>query len=232
MAFDKKTKDSLKVLQDRMAVGEGEAETEASARDGALQELTADGAPASPVPEEEEHEISEVFDDMWEVKGPKWVTILIALILVYPIGIFMIIIKVNRELSEMKKNSRITMGIGAASIGLVVLFAALALPGVITLIDRSNTIGVAVFFLLVGCIGGTVLIRKGIKSGRLADMNDRYKPVILDTPDGSVDAIAEKCGESYEECYQNLKTLIQEGFIPSAKLKKSTRSLVVRKQQY
>lgn len=229
MAFDKKTKEELRILQERSGVGD--EETASAAGDRAAEEAVG-GASVSATSQEEYHEISEVFDDMMDVRGPAWPLIAVMLIILYPIGIFMIIIKINRELQDMKKNSRIATGIGAAVIALALLFAILALSGLVTLTDRANTIGIAVFLLIIGCFGGVVLIRKGIRSGKVADMNARYKPVILDTPDGSVDAIAAKCGESYEECYQNLKTLIVEGFIPSAKLKKSTRCLVVRKQSY
>lgn len=226
MAFNQKTKESLRILQERTAV-DVENETEEESR-----EETAVQPISKPAQEEEPHDISEVFDDMLDLKGASWIIIAVLLILIYPIGIFLIIIKVNRELSNMKKNSKIVTGIGIGLIALGLLFAILTLTGKVLIEDKSNTIGLMIFLLVITLVGGFLLIRKGIKSSRLADMNEKYKPVILDTPDGSVDAIATKCNEPYEVCYQNLKTLIQEGFIPSAKLKKSTRCLVVRKIRY
>lgn len=231
MAFDKKTKEELRQLQERTAVKEEEDTSEAEGNGvAAAEEVNPQAAPVTT--EEEEHDISEVFDDMVSLNGPSWILIAALLIILYPIGIFLIIVKVNRELENMKKNSRIVLGTGIGLILIGVIFAALASLGVIHAQKESDLLGSSLFLLVITCIGGAILIRKGIKNGRLADMNAKYKPVILDTPDGSVDAIAEKCGESYEECYGNLKALILAGFIPSAKLKKSTRSLVVRKYQY
>lgn len=228
MAFNAKIKEELKTLQERSGVPEsgenaGEESTAAQEAPAVIEERQI---------EEEPHDISEVFDDMWSMRGPAWPVIAALLVALYPLGIFLIIIKVNRELEEMKKNSRISAGIGILLILLGILYAALGYFGVIRFTKKSDLIGSAIFLLVITCVGGVILIRKGIRSGHLADMNEKYRPVILDTPDGSVDAIAQKCGETYEVCYQNLKQLILAGFIPSARLKKSTRSLVVRKNRY
>ncbi len=159
-------------------------------------------------------------------QGASWGFIILLLIFFFPVGIGLMIVKLHKDKAHFTSNGKKTAIVGWVYIGFGILYMLMGLTGGLDTSAGSSVVSGVITMLIVCCGGGYAIVHHGNKYKKLGLVYDKYVPVISSTPDGSLDSIAEKLGETYDTSTENIQKLIDMGLLKDSYVDKSNRSIV------
>jgi hypothetical protein len=149
-----------------------------------------------------------------------WALIVIAFILFWPIGIFLLLRRLKTDKSAVLKNSKRVAIISYVLFGLGVMYAIAAVTGEIQML-----------IMAILCICGGFWLR--MTSKKMKETGERYRKyidLIANQSIYSIDTIANLSGLSYEQVSADLRQMIEAGYFSGAYIDDLTRSIVLPQQ--
>lgn len=145
----------------------------------------------------------------------SWVTIIIALLFFWPIGIALIIMRSTSSKSSvfMGSTNKTKYYIGG---GILILLG-------MSLFSSSKFMG---FFMIVG---GIALIYYAGKLTKRAERNRKYIEYIVNQDETSLDKIANMCNIQYDTVVKEISQLIKLGVLKNATIDESYRTISIVK---
>jgi hypothetical protein len=157
-----------------------------------------------------------------------WVITIIALIVFWPVGLYLLSRVMSQDRSAAVKGSSspgvlgyILLGIGA--IGMFSLFTSgESIKG-----ENEGTLLVCIMFV----VGGMLVVVRAGRYKRDAKKYRRYIDIVVNHNQSSIDGIAAAVGVPYETARDNLQQMIDKRFFPGAYIHEGNRQLVRQVQQ-
>lgn len=146
---------------------------------------------------------------MKEKKSPRWGWIIFWLIVFWPVGLFLMIKKLNDKSALMSGN---TKGLSIAG-WVLVAFGAIGFWSEIS----SGTFDASGVVLALVFIAGGVLILRKVKATRIkAEQYRKYLNAIVNVGERNVDNIASAVSVTYDKAKSDIQAMIDEGFLKGA----------------
>lgn len=157
-------------------------------------------------------------------KGLPWVLIILFMIWFFPLGIVLMISKLNREKHRYIPNGKAIFGVGwfVIVVGLIGISAFIS-DGVE---NGEATIMMIFFILFVFGGGGFVLVMLGGKYKKRGEQLVKYSAIISENSKSHLDEIAAVYPKSYEQVCKDLQRLINDGFFPGSYLDLNQRKFI------
>lgn len=148
----------------------------------------------------------------------SWPVIVIALIIFWPVGIYLIVKRVSSDKKSTMNSAKTIkyLGIGSYCI------AALGVLAVIGDFTFSNLLVVIVFG-----IAGYALSKLSAKVSAEAESVKQYLSIIVNGNVRSLDEIAAAKGKPYDETKADIQKMIDKGFLNNAYINENTREVVL-----
>ena len=152
----------------------------------------------------------------------SWPAIIIAFIIFWPVGLYLLFKKVSLDRkAAMKAGGK---GLKIAGIVLIVI----ASLGMIGSFDNAGSIDVTVvvifaFFLL----GGILLLLRANKISKDAKNVKKYLMIIVNSGERKIDNIASAMGKGFDDTKRDIENMISKGFLKNAYINISTREVVL-----
>lgn len=149
----------------------------------------------------------------------SWPVIILALIIFWPVGVFLIIRRVSLDKKTAMGAGKIigVLGIVSYCIAALGLIACLGSG-----IDSSDIIGILFFG-----IAGFVLRRIAKNTISSAEEVKKYLSIIVNGNVRQLDAVAAASGKSYDVVRTDVQKLIDKGYLKNAYIKEDTREIVI-----
>ena len=150
----------------------------------------------------------------------SWPIIILALCFFWPIGLYLIIKRVSLDKTAVVKNSS---GKGLKITGIVLIV--LGGFGILGSFDPFDfgTFVVFVFFI----VGGIVLMNKAKKIQAEGESVKQYLSIVVNGNVRQLDAIASTTGKSYDVVHNDIKNMIDKGFLKNAYIDEGAREIVL-----
>lgn len=157
----------------------------------------------------------------------SWPIIIVAFIIFWPVGVFLLI----KRLTENKTNPAGAGGAGQGvkkAIGIILIVIG-ALGGIGTLgstTENSDWVGgfiVALMFIA----GGIALLLNVKKHKKDEELVQKYRSIIVKGDVRRLDTIAQTIGRPYEVVHDEVKRIIEKGYIQNAYLDEGAREVVL-----
>ncbi|MBQ4568638.1 MAG: hypothetical protein IJA62_01055 [Ruminococcus sp.] len=162
----------------------------------------------------------------------SWSLVIIALIVFWPVGLFLLF----KKFSDDKKATLGASGKVMKIVGIsLIIFVAIGLIGFGSSLaengyrsdDTYGIVGV-VFF----AAGGVALLYKGNKVTKEAEQIRRYISVIVNGNVRKLSAIASATGKPYDVVYRDINNLINKGYLHNAYIDESSKKIVMPEDKY
>lgn len=150
----------------------------------------------------------------------SWPVIILALIIFWPVGLFLIIKRFT--LDKRAAISASGKGLKALGIGLAI-FGVLGFIGCVSDPETADGAIVAFFFI----IGGGALINKAKKLNKEAESIKRYLAIIVNGNVRQLDSIAAATGKKYDVVKADVQKMIKQGYLKNAYINENTREVVL-----
>lgn len=149
----------------------------------------------------------------------SWPVIILALCFFWPVGVFLIIKKVSVDRKAAIGAGKFIGGMG------IVLYCIAALGLFVSLVDgfAGEDIALVLFF----GVAGFVLRRIAKKIKTEAESVKQYLSIIVNDNIRQLDAIASTTGKTYDVVHEDVKKLIDKGYLKNAYIDESTREVVL-----
>lgn len=150
----------------------------------------------------------------------SWPIIILALCFFWPVGLYLIIKRVSLDKTAVVKNSS---GKGLKITGIVLIV--LGGFGILGSFDPFDfgTFVVFVFFI----VGGIVLMNKAKKIQAEGESVKQYLSIVVNGNVRQLDAIASTTGKSYDVVHNDIKNMIDKGFLKNAYIDEGAREIVL-----
>lgn len=150
----------------------------------------------------------------------SWPIIILALCFFWPVGLYLIIKRVSLDKTAVVKNSS---GKGLKTTGIVLIV--LGGFGILGSFDPFDfgTLVVFVFFI----VGGIVLMNKAKKIQAEGESIKQYLSIVVNGNVRQLDAIASTTGKSYDVVHDDIKNMIDKGFLKNAYIDEGAREIVL-----
>ena len=145
-------------------------------------------------------------------QGTSWGVIILLLVIFFPVGIGLAISKLHKEPENYEKNGKNVFIVG-------IVFAVLAF---LYLVGGSDT----TFAFVVFAIAGAAMIWQGLTYTKLAKNYEKYRSVLVNSTDGSIDNIAAALGLTYDQAVSDLGKLVAKGLLPDSYVSQEDRTFV------
>lgn len=150
----------------------------------------------------------------------SWPVIILLLCFFWPVGLYLIIKRVSLDKTAVIKNSS---GKGLKITGIVLIV--LGGFGILGSFDPFDfgTLVVFVFFI----VGGIVLMNKAKKIQAEGESIKQYLSIVVNGNVRQLDAIASTTGKSYDVVHNDIKNMIDKGFLKNAYIDEGAREIVL-----
>lgn len=148
----------------------------------------------------------------------SWITIVIAFIIFWPVGIALVILK-----SQQKTKNSVFAGGTNKNIYLV--------AGVLLILWGLSRIGHSVFWGLFMIVGGGLLIFYAEKLAKRAVRNKKYIDLVVNQGETSIDKIASVCNVQYAIAVKELNQLLTLGVFKNTTIDEVQHRIIVNKPQ-
>ncbi len=164
--------------------------------------------------------------------GPSWGTVIVLLILFWPVGLFFLYKKLTSDKTAILRNSQVLSIYGwvLAVIGILYVILGVASSARETQ-DMAATIGAASFILLFFVGGGFLMIAKANKMKKTGNKYKRYIDAVANQRLTSIDQIAAVIPVQYEEAASDLQKMIDIGYFEIAYIDMARRELIMPARQ-
>ena len=150
----------------------------------------------------------------------SWPVIILALCLFWPVGLYLIIKRVSLDKTVVVNNSS---GKGLKITGIVLIV--LGGIGIIQSFDPFDFGSLVVFLFFI--VGGIVLINKAKKIQAEGEIIKQYLSIIVNGNIRQLDVIATTTGKSYDVVRNDIKNMIDKGFLKNAYIDEGAREIVL-----
>ena len=149
----------------------------------------------------------------------SWPTIIIALCVFWPVGVYLIIKRVSVDKKTAMGAGKLIGGIGIAS------YCIAGIGFIACLSDGfgSDDIGLILFF----GIAGFVLQKVSNKIKKDAEDVKKYLSVIINGNERQIDDLASSMGKSYDVAKNDIQKLIHKGYLKNAYINEGTREIIL-----
>ena len=159
-------------------------------------------------------------------KGASMSTIIVALFVFFPVGVFMMLSKLKKEKTRYFVNGKRTCNLGWFFIGLAVLYILLGLTGGLEASDGSDATDALIIVSLVCCAIGGAFILHGKKYMKKGKKFLKYVDIIGNSQNGSLDSIAAAYPCTYDEACSDLRVMLSIGMFPGCQMDLNRRIFV------
>lgn len=167
--------------------------------------------------------MSNLPQDKWFL---AWPVIILAIIFLWPVGLILLVVRVNQD-----KSAQMLLGGLIALIGWAVALI-FGIATVATMADSTVSGGVT-GFMVVMFAGGVLMIRKGHGMKSRGKRVRRYIDLVVNQGHRSVDGIASIMGRKDPDgVLKEIQDMIDQGFLSGFRLDPFTRELVSKAPQY
>jgi len=160
-------------------------------------------------------------------KKYSWGTIILLLILFFPVGIWMIVKKMSDEKHHYLENGRCLKTYGFVLLGLGIFYLIMGFLGEIQTEDDSSIVGNVITGLIIFCGGGLLMIRKGKQFMTRGKKFNRYVAIINAENDTSIDRIASAYPTTYTVAVNDLQQMLDFGYFLNAYIDQHQRALIM-----
>ena len=150
----------------------------------------------------------------------SWPVIILALCFFWPIGLYLIIKRVSLDKTAVVKNSS-DKGLKITGIVLIVLGGF----GIIGSFDPFDFGSLVIFLFFIA--GGVVLMNKAKKIKAEGESIKQYLSIVVNGNVRQLDAIASTTGKSYDVVHNDIKNMIDKGFLKNAYIDEGAREIVL-----
>lgn len=150
----------------------------------------------------------------------SWPVIILALCFFWPIGLYLIIKRVSLDKTAAVKNSS---GKGLKITGIVLIV--LGGFGIIGSFDPFDFGSLVIFLFFIA--GGIVLMNKTKKIQAEGESIKQYLSIVVNGNVRQLDAIASTTGKSYDVVHNDIKNMIDKGFLKNAYIDEGAREIVL-----
>lgn len=151
----------------------------------------------------------------------SWPVIILSLCFFWPIGLYLIIKRISLDKTAVVKDSS---GKGLKITGIVLIV--LGGFGIIGSLDPFDFGSLVIFVFFIA--GGVVLINKAKRIQAEGESIKLYLSIIVNGNVRQLDAIASTTGKSYDVVHNDIKNMIDKGFLKNAYINEGTREIVMQ----
>ena len=162
---------------------------------------------------------------MRQESSTSWITIIIVLVLFWPVGLILLFKKLSSDRSATFSGGSIITFIGWA------LFI-FGLMGIIMAFDDPEMVSPGITVLVIFGIPGLLLIKKGKTTKKQGLKYKKYIQVIINEEVTDIDEIAAIMKKPSTEVYSDICEMISKGLLGSAKINKSRNTIDFIRPQY
>lgn len=149
----------------------------------------------------------------------SWTTIIIALIIFWPVGLYLLIKKTQTDKQAVMASGKLIKIVGMVLCG----FAAIGLISGL----GAGFDGGTLFIVIAFGAGGLALLNHAKKTKKEAESVKKYLSIIVNGGERSLDAIASATGKQYDVVKTDIQKMIDKGFLKNAYLNENTREVVL-----
>lgn len=150
----------------------------------------------------------------------SWPAIIIAFFVFWPVGLYLIIKRVSLDKTAALKNSS-GKGLKVTGIVLIVLGGF----GILGSFDPFDFGSLVIFLFFIA--GGVVLMNKAKKIQAEGESIKQYLAIIVNGNVRQLDAIASTTGKTYDVVHNDVKNMIDKGFLKNAYINEGMREVVL-----
>ena len=150
----------------------------------------------------------------------SWPVIILALCFFWPVGLYLIIKRVSLDKTAVVKDSS---GKGLKITGVVLIV--LGGFGILGSFDPFDFGSLVIFIFFIA--GGIVLMNKAKKIQAEGESIKQYLAIVVNGNVCQLDAIASKTGKSYDVVHDDIKNMIDKGFLKNAYIDEGAREIVL-----
>ena len=159
--------------------------------------------------------------------GPSWGVVILLLFIFWPVGLYLLIKKLTSDKTAAISSS----GKGLKVTGIILIaFAALGFLGFITsAVEQgagSDDVG-GIIVLLFFAAGGVALLLKAKKLKKESESIKQYLAIIVNGNVRQLDTIASTTGKPYDVVYNDVKNMIDKGYLKNAYINENAREVVL-----
>ncbi|MCQ4865266.1 hypothetical protein [Pseudoflavonifractor phocaeensis] len=150
-------------------------------------------------------------------KNSSWVPIIVFMLLFWPVGIVLLILKLKNDRSGTMQNGKVVFGIGVFLAVMGVMYLIMFFSGSLTTSGgRPYPLNSFLSLLLFFILGGAALIVVGTRMKKTGLKYRRYINLVVNNRLSSIDKIASGMGCSYDQAVVDLQKMQDDGYFPHA----------------
>lgn len=149
----------------------------------------------------------------------SWPVIIIAMFIFWPIGIFLLVRRISIDKTAAIRRNKLIKGLGITCYVISVLY-------IIGCLESSFTFADLVI-IVVFAVGGYCLCRVAKKAKIEAENVKQYLSIIVNGNVRQIDAICSTTGKSYDEVKNDIRKMIEKGYLKNAYIDESARKVVL-----
>lgn len=157
-------------------------------------------------------------------KGLPWLVIALAYILFFPAGIYLMVVKLNKDSGNMIGNGKCAKRVGKVFLAFAVIYLLLVFFDSMQFTKEQGdnlVLMFAIFFII-----GIFHLLYGKKYMKLGEDYEKYAAAIKHNRNGSLDLLAQNTGDSYETVCSKLQKMINMQLFPGSYIDNSARRLI------
>ena len=156
--------------------------------------------------------------------GPSWAVVILVLFIFWPAGLYLLVKKLS---SDKKAAISTTGGTGMKVLGIILIaFGSLAVLGCMSSEPSSEDVAPLIMVLFM-IAGGIALLVKAKKIKKEAKSIKEYLSIIVNGNVRQLDSIATTTGKSYDVVYNDVKKMIDKGYLKNAYIDEGRREVVL-----
>ena len=149
----------------------------------------------------------------------SWPVIILALIIFWPVGVFLIIRRVSLDRKTAMASGKIIGGLGIALYCIAVL-------GLIGCLSSGISASDVILIIFFGA-AGYALRRVAKNTKQEADNVKNYLSIIVNGNVRQLDTVSAACGRPYETVRADVQKMIDKGYLKNAYINQDTREIVL-----
>lgn len=165
-------------------------------------------------------------------KSFSWGTIILMFIFFFPVGIWMLVRKMNDEKHNYLKNGKSLKTFGWVLFGIGIFYLIMGLTGEFSTEEISSVVGMVIFTMILFCGGGFFMLYKGKQFINRGTKFSRYLAIINNRNDNSIDNIAAAYPTTYDNAVNEIQQMIDAQYILNSYIDLNKRELVMQNNNY
>ena len=168
---------------------------------------------------------------MENTKSASWKTIIILLIIFWPIGIYLIYKKMNSDKASVLQKSKTLNIVGWVFVFFAVVYFLEAITGKLEVTDGTSGVGGICLALIFFGGGGALMLYVSKKSNAKAIKIKKYISIVINNGQTSIDSITAAMRMDYNQVVKDLTEMIDKGYFANAYIDASSREVILPQKQ-